>query len=228
MWVRRSLPRISKREGIRTLDAILLSHPHDDHIGGCVSLLHAITVGAVIVADTSPATKSYAELLEAARSEGIPIQMVRAGQRLQFDPSTRIFVLYPGVALEEGDLNNQSLVLKICYGKTSMILTGDAGLEVENQIQLKCGTLLASDVLKVAHHGASTSSGERFLRSVRPSMAVISVGRLNKFKHPSPVVLSRYRNLGIPTTRTDLDGAVILRSNGMSFSVVPWRRSGML
>ena len=217
-----------KKRGIRALDAIVLSHPHDDHIGGCVSLLKAISIGSIIVADTTPVTKSYALLLEVARSGGIPIQIVRAGQRLQFDPSTRIFVLYPESALEEGDLNNQSLVLKICYGKSSMILTGDAGLEVENQIQRTCETLLESDVLKVAHHGASTSSGERFLNSVRPSMAVISVGRLNKFKHPSPVVLSRYRNLGIPVARTDLDGAVILRSNGSSFRVVPWRRSGSL
>jgi competence protein ComEC len=217
-----------KRRGIQSLDAILLSHPHDDHIGGCVSLLRMISVGSLIVADTAPVTKSYAALLEVARERGIPIQIVRAGERLQFDASTRIFVLYPGSVLAEGDLNNRSLVLKVCYGKTSMILTGDAGHEVEGQLQHTCRVLLASDVLKVAHHGASTSSGEGFLRSVRPSLAVISVGRLNKFKHPSPVILSRYRYLGIPTRRTDLDGAVLLQSDGTSFHIVPWRRSGLL
>jgi competence protein ComEC len=217
-----------KRRGIRRLDAIMLSHPHDDHIGGCVSLFHELSVGSLIVADTAPVTKSYANLLEVARELSIPIQIVRAGQRLQFDPSTRIFVLYPGAVLAEGDLNNRSLVLKVYYGKTSLILTGDAGHEVEDQLQYICRSFLASDVLKVAHHGASTSSGEGFLRAVRPSMAVISVGRLNKFKHPSPVVLSRFRYLGIRTSRTDLDGAVMMRSGGTSFHIIPWRRSGSL
>jgi competence protein ComEC len=217
-----------KKRGIRNLDAIMLSHPHDDHIGGCVSLLREFPVGSLIVADTTPVTKSYSALLEVARERGIAVQIVRAGERLQFDPSTRIFVLHPGSILAGGDLNNRSLVLKVCYERTSLILPGDASLEVEDQLQRKTGSLLASDVLKVAHHGASTSSGERFLRSVGPSLAVISVGRLNKFKHPSPVVLSRYQHLGIPTKRTDLEGAVILQSDGMSIHIVPWRRSGLL
>lgn len=217
-----------KKCGIRFLDAIVLSHPHDDHIGGCRSLLRDLSVGSLIVADTAPVTKSYAALLEFARGRRIPIQIVRAGERLQFDASTRIFVLHPGSALAGGDLNNSSLVLKVCYGTTSMILPGDASLDVEGQLQRSCSFLLASDVLKVAHHGASTSSGEQFLTSVRPSLAAISVGRMNKFKHPSPVVLTRYRYLGIPTTRTDLDGAVVLQSDGSRFRVVPWRRSSVL
>ncbi len=217
-----------KKRGIRTLDAIILSHPHDDHIGGCVSLLRGLSVSSLVVADTAPVTKSYSVLLEFARERGIPVHIVRAGERLQFDPSTRIFVLHPGSALAGGDLNNQSLVLKLCYGRSSLILPGDASLDVENQLQRTCRSMLASDVLKVAHHGSSTSSGEVFLRSVRPSLAVISVGRQNKFNHPSPVVMSRYRFLGIPTFRTDLDGAVILQSDGMSFHIVPWRRSSWL
>jgi competence protein ComEC len=216
-----------KKRGIRTLDAIVLSHPHDDHIGGCVSLLQTLSVGVLIVADTAPVTKSYAVLLEVARKRDIPIQIVRAGERLQFDPSTRIFVLHPGSVLAGGDLNDRSLVLKVCYGRTSLILPGDASLNVEDQLRRTCGPLLVSDVLKVAHHGASTSSGEVFLRSVRPLLAVISVGRLNKFKHPSPVVLSRYRQLGIPTSRTDLDGAVIIQSDGITFHIVPWRRASL-
>ncbi len=217
-----------KKRGIRALDAIVLSHPHDDHIGGCTSVLRELSVGSLIVADTVPVTKSYAVLLKNARDRGVPIHIVRAGDSLQFDPSTRIFALHPGSTLSGGDLNNQSLVLKVFYGRTSILLPGDASIDVEAELLRTCNSLLTSDVLKVAHHGASTSSAERFLRTVRPSLAVISVGRLNKFKHPSPVIMARYRNLGIPTARTDLDGAVILQSDGLEFSIVHWRRSSLI
>jgi len=217
-----------KRRGIETLDAVILSHAHDDHIGGCRFLLEAFDVRRLIVADTTAVTKLYGELLEAVRQRRVPIQIARAGERLQFDPQTRIFVLHPGSRLSEGDLNNRSLVLKVSYGATSLLLPGDASQDVEDRLVHTRSQILASDVLKVAHHGSPTSSSESFLESVRPSLAVISVGRLNKFNHPSPVVLSRYRHLGIATTRTDLDGAVVLNSDGMRFRIVPWRRSGIL
>ncbi|MCX6135549.1 MAG: DNA internalization-related competence protein ComEC/Rec2 [Ignavibacteriales bacterium] len=224
----RTIAPYLKKRGIRALDALILSHPHDDHIGGCISLLKSIRVGSLIVADTAPVSKSYEAVLSAVRERGIPISVVRAGESLQFDPATRIFVLQPGSVLAGGDLNNQSLVLKTCYGSTSSILTGDASTEVEDRILRTSTDLLMSDVLKVAHHGAATSSSEGFLKAVRPSLALISVGRLNKFKHPSRAVLSRYGQLGIPIRRTDLDGAVILQSDGMKIRLIPWIRSGLI
>jgi competence protein ComEC len=119
-------------------------------------------------------------------------------------------------------------VLKLIYGSSSILLTGDASRDVEDRLLRKCGSLLINSVLKVAHHGAITSSEEKFLQLVRPPLAVISVGRFNRFNHPSPTVLSRYQNLGIEVLRTDLNGAVVLKSDGLKFEVVHWRASGLL
>ena len=224
----KTIAPLLKKRGIRALDAIILSHPHDDHIGGCVSLLRDVRVGSLVVSDTLPVTQAYGSLLETARDRGIPIRLIRAGERLQFDPATRIFVLQPRSGYAGGDLNNQSIVLKVLYGSTSFLLTGDAGTSVELQLVHSSGDILACDVIKVGHHGASTSSSETFLKAVRPSMALISVGRLNKFKHPSRMILSRYKLFEIPVHRTDLEGAIILESDGTNISKVAWRRTGLI
>ncbi len=224
----RTILPLLRRKGIQSLDAIVLSHAHDDHTGGCRYLLENIAVGRLIVADTTVKTRPFAEALEAARQHDIPVTVTRAGQCLQFDPSTRIFVLHPGAELPEGDLNNRSLVLKVLYGTSSILLPGDASGDVEDRLLQKCRVLLSTGILKVAHHGASTSSGDRFLQEVRPSLAIISVGRLNKFNHPSPVTLSRYQRWGIRTVRTDFDGAAVLKSDGKRFELVSWRQSGLI
>ena len=217
-----------KKRGISTLDAVVLSHAHDDHIGGCLSIFDRVDVRSIVVGDTSAVTKAYESLLREARRRSIAIAQVHAGECLQFDPSTRIFVLHPGMRLADGDPNDRSLVLKATYGAASLLLPGDASRIVEQDLLRISPGILACEVLKVAHHGASTSSSEEFIRSVKPELALISVGRLNKFNHPSRLVLTRYAALGVPVVRTDLSGAVILRSDGDKFQIVPWRKSGIL
>lgn len=215
-----------RRNSITSLDAMVVTHPHDDHLGECTSLLDDFDVGCLIVPDTGSVPANLDTVIKQARSLNVPVNIAREGECLQFDPTTRIFVLGPSSDRLTDDPNDRSIILKIVHGRSSILLTGDASVIVESRMAKFAGELLSSDALKIAHHGAVTSSGEEFLTKVRPSVAIISVGRKNKFKHPASTTLERLRRLQIHTVRTDLDGAQIFRSDGTVFSHVRWRRLG--
>ena len=119
--------------------------------------------------------------------------------------------------------NNSSLVLKLQFGRTSFLFTGDQERPLEEQMTALYGEFLRSTVLQVAHHGGDTGTGDRFLRSVRPDFAVISVGTWNAFNHPSPLLLGRLRRYCRAVARTDLEGAVIYESDVRSVRRISWR-----
>jgi competence protein ComEC len=224
----RMIAPLLKRKGIEALDAIILTHPHDDHVGGCRYLLENIRIGRLIVSDSTSSSRPYREILTRARELGTPILLAGAGESLQFDPTTRIFVLHAAPAIRPRDLNDESIVVKAVYGRSSLLLMGDASVRVEQELIQNGAPDLASEVIKVAHHGAATSSGMDFLKTVKPSLALISVGRENKFKHPSPVILSRYETMGIETRRTDLRGALVISSKGDHFQSESWRANHLI
>jgi competence protein ComEC len=215
-----------RRRGITRIDLLLVSHPHDDHLGGVMYLLRHFDVGRVIDAGFPVRSGIY----DAYRLAAPGREVDSAGCVLGSIPSARVYVLGPAREFARPDsthpkeeVNNSSLVLKIVYGSTSFLLVGDAGERAEGSMVERYGNFLKSDMLKAGHHGSITASSARFLAEVRPSTVVISVGRNNTFGHPSPRVVDRYTSLGARVIRTDREGGVILASDGEKISREEWR-----
>lgn len=213
-----------KRRGTDQLDAVVISHPHSDHMGGLPYVLEHIRVGRLIVSAANSTSNLSKEIQEKAQAAGIPFRVVSVGDTIVMDRSTRIYVLHPLFPVDStANLNNTSVVLKLLYGQTSFLLPGDAEEEAERKIVKRYGPLLGSDVLKAGHHGSITSSSSEFLGRVRPRFAIISVGRNNKFRHPSQVVIERMQRISTGTIRTDQEAAVVLQSDGYEVKRSHWR-----
>ncbi|MBC7186811.1 MAG: DNA internalization-related competence protein ComEC/Rec2 [Calditrichaeota bacterium] len=218
-----------RHEGVRRLDGIVVTHPHSDHYGGVAHLLRQFPVGLLFEPGQEQQEPLYQELLRVADSVGVRRQIIRAGDELTGWEPAQIFVLHPSEAFVRNSgpapfgLNNCSLVLLVTFGKTRLLLTGDAETPAE-EAMLRFGPLLRSQVLKVAHHGSGGASGERFLAAVAPELALISVGARNPHHHPSPATLARIKKQGAHIWRTDHYAAAVLRSDAQHWELVRWRR----
>jgi competence protein ComEC len=212
-----------QRRGIRTLGALVVTHAHDDHDGGVKAVCSALRVERVIVSDVCHAVA--AGRVPVLRDGGLPERATRGTMLLQ-TPSTRIRILSPPAFTPPGippGGNNSSIVLRVEFGATSFLLTGDAEAPVEEEMRQGWGTLLGSTVLKVAHHGGNTGTTAMFLDAVRPALVCISVGARNRHGHPTPAVLARLEQTGAELFRTDEDGAIVLESDGVTVRRVLWR-----
>lgn len=215
---------------VSKLDVLIVTHPHSDHLGGVESILRSIPVGKVIDAGHRAESAIYRGYLQALKELSIPHESIRAGSLVGLAEEARIFVLHPTRSFVQTDslhfsqdFNNGSVVLKVLYGKVKVLLTGDAEEPSEEQMLLLYDGFLESDLIKVGHHGSKTSSEERFVGSVRPQYAAISVGALNKFGHPSMDVVARYQTRGTVVGRTDEKGALMFETDGEIVSQVQWR-----
>ena len=160
----------------------------------------------------SPVGPDLRDLLKKATARGLKIRTFQAGDTLNFHGSQLEF-LNPGCGPSDDNINNDSLVLRMTYGRRSFLLTGDIEEPVEECLAaLEAG--LQSDVLKVAHHGSATSTSSRFLNEVNPVIAVISAGKVNPFGHPHPEVVRRLETFPLQLLRTDRQGAVTIRTDG--------------
>ena len=194
------------------LDYLIATHPHADHIGSMSSVIYNMgRIGEVIMPDVSHTTQTYKNLLAAIEERDIALTMAQPGQSFSLG-SASVLVLAPAVT-DSADLNHSSVVLRVEFGNTSFLFTGDAGTKSESA-QLNSGFTLKSDVLKVGHHGSRTSSSQEYLNEVAPRYAVISIGTGNKYGHPHSEAMARLAGTGAAIYRTDENGTIILESDG--------------
>ena len=199
-----------KKNQISYLDVMVATHTDADHIGGLPGALNYAKVGTAYCPVTSGTTKTFQSFVRYLKKQGKSITVPEAGDEFSLG-GAQVRILGPTDPLAEG--NNSSIVLKVTFGDTSFLFTGDAEREEEQEL-LESGYDLESTVLKVGHHGSDTSTSYLFLRTVNPQYAVISVGADNTYGHPTEAVLSRLRDADVKTCRTDLQGTITAVSDG--------------
>ncbi|MFC5467215.1 ComEC/Rec2 family competence protein [Cohnella suwonensis] len=197
------------------LEILIATHPDADHIGGLDTVLEAFDVKAVYAPKVSHTTDTFKDFLLAVKQEGRTIKEAKAGVRLPLEGVEAVFV---GPVKGYGDdLNDWSAVVRLSYGATSFLFTGDAEKKSEKDMA-DSGAELKADVLKVGHHGSVSSTSEAFLQAVSPTYAVISVGR-NQYGHPAETVLNRLEENHVAVYRTDANGTVTAVSDGITISM---------
>jgi len=208
-----------RRRIVNKIDVLVLTHPHDDHLRGLIPVVRDFRVGTVLDPGIPHGSEAYKRFLSVVEARRIPYRRAVRGQVIDCGDGVRATVLHPpNPLLATDDENDNSVVLRITYGSEALLLTGDAGADAESEI-ISSGATLTSSVLKVAHHGSSYSTSDRWLDAVRPEIAVISVGRSNSFGHPSHETLDRLTSRGIRVFRTDQSGAVTVTLRPRSHSV---------
>ncbi|HEX2205150.1 MAG TPA: DNA internalization-related competence protein ComEC/Rec2 [Longimicrobium sp.] len=208
---KRVLPFL-RAQGARRIEAMVLTHPHADHIGGAAAVLRALPVAAVVEPGLPYPSPVYLATLDAATDGGTAWRAARQDRSLHVD-GVELSFLWPVVDVLDApaDANDISVVVQVRYGAFAALLTGDAPASVEAALVARYGERLRAHVLKAGHHGSVTSTSEGFLDAVRPALAVLSLGRRNEYGHPSPAVVDRLERRGVEVARTDEDGTVIVR-----------------
>lgn len=204
-----------KAQGVKDLTAVVATHPHEDHIGGMDTVIKSFSVKQVYMPNASATTKTFEDMIAAINASGAKRIQAKAGVVLDVPGLFGVFLAPNGSSYD--DLNNYSAVLRLTYGGTSFLLTGDAENISEIEM-LKNGNLQAT-LLKVGHHGSSSSTTDTFLKAVSPKYAVISVGKGNTYGHPTDETINRLTSAGVSIYRTDQSGTIIATSDGTSIKL---------
>ena len=192
-----------------TIDYVIASHPHNDHIGGMADVLNSFEIGKMYMPKQAHTISAFENMLDVIDNKNIELYTAKAGTSILSSGIIDIDVLAP-FADSDSNLNNVSAVVRITYGKTVMLFTGDAEHVIENQL-LKSG--IDADVLKVGHHGAGSSSAPSFIKAVSPEVAVISCGQGNSYGHPHADTLAILNEVGAKIYRTDEQGTIVVTAD---------------
>jgi competence protein ComEC len=217
-----------RRNGIGALDLVVMTHPHEDHIGGMPAVLKSTRARVILDSAAPHASGDYEETLRLIHQKRIRYVRAYRGQRITFPDGVRFNTLNPPKSQSssgqgESELNDRSVVLRMTYKAASFLFAGDAEKETEQSILGSCGSV-RSNVLKVAHHGSENATSELWLRAVKPEIAVISVGWRNQFGHPSPDTLRHLADAGARIYRTDRNGAITITTDGKELHVSTTRK----
>lgn len=202
--------------GIKRLDYVIATHPHSDHIGGMYKILENFQIGQVIMpelgAEVVMLSTAYTKMIETIEKKNIPARYAQAGERIRLGGGTYLDLLAP-IHNDYDCINNFSIVTKLTHGRNTFLFTADIERAAENDL-LNINADVSAAVLKVAHHGSTSSSTMAFLKKVSPDYAVISVGRDNVYGHPMPEVISRLNDIGAEIITTAGDGNIVFVSDG--------------
>ncbi len=208
-----------KKNKIKKIDLVVMTHPHNDHIGGLLSIFKNWPVKSVYDCGMAYTSELYMKCLETIEKKKIKYTIPKAGDKISLDPKVSIIILHPPKDWKyQKEVNDNSIVLMIKYNKISCLMTGDMGKQIESKL-VKEKTDLVSTIIKVSHHGSSSASSERFVKAVGPKIAIICVGKNNKFNHPSEKILERYKKQMSTIYRTDQDGTIIIKTDGENYNI---------
>ena len=205
-----------KELGVDDIDILIGTHPHEDHIGGMAKIIEEFPIGTLYLPETSdemtPTTKTYESLLDAAESKNVTVRTDAAGDVLLEQGNTSFKVLSPSHT-DYDNLNDYSIVTRLKVGDTAFLFQGDAETPVEEEI-LDSGADVSCDVIKLGHHGSSTSSSRAYLEAANPSAAVISCGVGNEYGHPHRETMDLLEKLSITPYRTDTQKTLLAETDG--------------
>lgn len=202
--------------GVEALDLIISTHPHADHIGGLIPVLEEIPVGRIYDSGRPHTTQTFFNFLTLIDELDIPYTVPSRGDMIGVG-DLELEVLHPVDDVEYGNLNDSSIVVRLVYHEISFLFTGDIEEEAEKDLLSTC--MNKATILKVAHHGSSTSTGEEFIDVINPEVAIISCGRDNRYGHPHREILKLLEGKQIQLYRTDLHGHILLSTDGETYHI---------
>ncbi|MBQ8133719.1 MAG: MBL fold metallo-hydrolase [Clostridia bacterium] len=205
--------------GYDHIDYLVATHPHADHIGGMKEVVNSLSIGSIYMPKAETTTKTYENLLQAIQDKGLKIKTAKAGMSItsSVEQDMDIDILAP-IGTKYSGLNNYSIVIMLRFKNNKFLYMGDAEQESEAEI-LERWNDLSADVIKVGHHGSSTSSSEEFVKAVSAKYAVFSLGKDNDYHHPHQQTVNRWKKIGAEMYRTDERGTIKITSDGSELSV---------
>lgn len=198
----------------RSIDVAVFSHPDMDHIGGFVDVFRRYDIDLAVTSGAHSENGVYEESERSIVAEGAKHLLARRGMTIDLGGGVFAEVLYPDHETGNMETNSASIVLRVRYGKTAFLLSGDLPTNIENYVVGEEGEALHVNVLKLGHHGSRTSSGDAWLSATRPDVAVISAGKGNRYGHPHKETLLRLSAHHIPFLETFEEGTIIFESDG--------------